>query len=280
MSIAFVFSGEAARGAFQAGIARELASVGVFADEVYGTSSGAINAMGYSYLGPEKLALKWKDIDSIKKVFKSNGLSSLWRSGVYNAQPLHDLIYDIASKNVWQIPVTVSRVNLHTGELQYVRNVKSYPAEFSNAVVSSAAIPGVVEPILGTWVDGGIRTQAPLKRAIEDGHDEIFVIVATPQDLPHKKSIYRNNNAFPWGLGKSLCVAMRSLEILIHNALMSDIRTALKKNKKEGYRKIKIRVIGPKEYLYSSFEFDKVEYGLSMSKAYFTDYDLEKILEV
>jgi len=249
---AFVFSGEGARGAYQAAVAFDLSSKGIRPDALYGISSGAICATGYGYLGASRLFGEWEKINSIKDVFKSNGLMSFFRPGLYRHDILFKKIETIVQANKEPLPVTVGYVDLYTDELVFVNNM-DYCNSFSEAVIASAAIPGLIEPVKGRYVDGGVKMVAPLKQAINDGCDEIYVIVGTPLNSAYYCNTYKET---PLG------VATMSLELAMKQMLMNDIRLAIKCNELKGFRKVDIKVLGPISYLYGSLEFDKCKVGL------------------
>lgn len=272
MKTAFVFSGEGARGSYQAGIAHSLAMRGVYADRVYGTSSGAINATGYSFLGTKKLFLQWEEINSIGDVFKKNGFSSIWKTGIFNPSPLKKILTNIVEQNPYQIPVTITKVNILTGEVVYVSNTDVSSTEFVDSVVASAAIPGVVEPVDGLWVDGGVKVLAPLKQAIKDGCDNILVIMASPL---HIKKLDEVGSIC--GMGKSVYVAARSLNIAMREMLINDIRLALQRNKIEGYREISLSVFGPKEKIFSMLDFRETKFGAAKGYSEYIEFDLKEL---
>lgn len=274
MATAFVFSGEGARGSYQAGIVKALDEKGIVADATFGTSSGALNATGYSYLGVETLTKVWKSIDRIEKVFSPNKLAMLWKKGAYSSAPLHRMVRDIVLQNVPSVPVTVTKVNILTGELVFDDNQKSPAPLFIDSVVSSASIPGLVEPMAGVWVDGGVRAMAPLKAAVKSGADKICVIVGQPLKMEVWEDIKGFFKIGPVDICQSAMAAMRSMNLAMHQALMNDLRLALRRNKMKGFREIEIQVFGPKELPFGGLDFKSTPKGVEMGYSHHTEFDL------
>ena len=277
MKTAFVFSGEGARGAYQAGILRALAKQGIEADAVYGTSSGALNATGYSYLGTERLAEVWLGIHDVSQIFKGNGIAALWRTGAYNAMPLHKMVSNIVGKNDPWCPVTVTRVNLLNGGLDYAVDGEMAPDEFVDAVVASASLPGLVEPHEAQWVDGGIRVITPLRKAIRDGADRLCVILGSPPTIQPWEELPPLVNLGPFKPFRAAMAAFRSLEIALHQIMMSDIRLARKRNHVKGYRNLDIQVFGPPHQLYGMLDFARAPSTVLLGERNYVEYDEESL---
>ena len=273
--VGIVFSGEGARGSYQAGVLRRLLNDGVRPDVLYGTSSGAMNAVGYSYMGIDLLEKTWRQLGSIDKVFKSHGLACLWRDGMYSVDPLRKIVTAaVLGRNQAPKPVTVSKVDLLTGDLSYVCNTTSRPEAFIEAVLASAAIPGLVEPVEGRWTDGGTKVRAPLKRAVEDGVTDLHVIMASPPKPDPWSEIPALLRVGPFKLFKCPMVAYRAMGLTLHQLMIQDVQTCHSKNQSEHHREIDLHVYGPKSPLWSPTDFSETPYGFNLGYSQHAEFDL------
>lgn len=254
--IGFCFTGEGARGAVQAGIALALHNRGIDADFTTGTSSGSYCAACYSYNGPEKMAEMWRTVKNIFHIFGINW-GFLWKTGFLNQKPAAKLIYEMV-KNKPLCDCEVLKMHIETAEVQFVKNTNVSPEEFAEGVLGAFAVTSLVETRNG-WVDAGSRVMTPLKRCVEEGCDDIYVIMGRPFAMPQWKT--------PRGICKWAWLGYRALDISLFELLSRDINSCLKKNGEPGFKNIKIHLMQPKELPYDSMLFRKcamgVEYGLN-----------------
>lgn len=189
MSTAFVMSGGGAKGAFQMGVLQQLDKAGVKADAVYGTSVGALNSAGYAYSNVDYMTQLWMDIEGPKwympwtpspdiLAFNWSTLA-LCSDGIYNLSPLADQL-DKHFQGTPTCEATVCSVSLKTGEIRYTSTKDSSREDFLKATIASAAIPTAMSPVDGEWVDGGVREQTPVAKAVADGHDNIIILSCNP----------------------------------------------------------------------------------------------------
>src|SRR4051812_25881229 len=186
MSVAFVLSGDASLGSIQVGMLRALADRGIRPDVIVATSVGAVNGafLASRPFTPETvddLAELWLGM-SRARVFPVEPISGLLgflgaRKNLVPATPLRRLI----SGNVHfdrledlPVPLHVIACDILNG-----REVPLSEGPLVDAVMASAAIPGVFPPI--DWdglmlVDGGVVNNTPITHALELGSDHIYVL--------------------------------------------------------------------------------------------------------
>ncbi len=271
MKTVCVMSGGGAKGDYQVGVLKKLKENNRSFDGYYGTSVGALNSIGMSYGGISELEKVWRNIKGKGDILSFNTLSFLWSSGVYSLSPLKKLISQFVSdKTYYMAPVTVCQVDLRSGKIEYVSNDKSSPEKFADAVCASCAIPGVMEHVNG-YVDGGVREQAPLYKAIQDGADKIVVILCnpiTPDPLPYE---------MPSGMLKSIKIAPRAMDIMEHETFVNDIVKCLDYNNREDKKKIELEIYAPSTPLHDTLDFDPkkiseaIELGYNASPLPITD---------
>src|SRR3954447_8301363 len=186
MSIAFVLSGGASLGAIQVGMLRALLEHDIRPDLIVGTSVGAVNGAFLANRG-----LTAGTIDD---------LADLWlglrRGRVFPVEPVTGLLGFLgARRNL--VPGTALRrliarhadydrledlpIPLHVIACDVLagREVRLSSGPLVDAVMASAAIPGVLPPV--EWdgrllIDGGVLDNTPISHAIELGADEIYVL--------------------------------------------------------------------------------------------------------
>lgn len=186
MTTGFVMSGGAGLGAIQAGMLQALYERGIAPDVIVGTSVGAING-AYIASRPATpatargLADVWRGVRR-SEVFPFNPATALVgfagrRSYSVPNGPLRRLIegqLEFERLEDSPVPFHVVAVDLFTGD---ERRLSAGPA--LDAVLASAAIPGVFEPV--EWedtelIDGGVANNTPISHALELGCDRIYVL--------------------------------------------------------------------------------------------------------
>lgn len=257
--IGFCFTGEGARGSIQAGIALGLYKQGIKADYTIGISSGSICAASYAYLGPQGLADMWSNIKNIFSVFGFN-FNFLFKTGLLNQKPMQKIVKN-ALKNQPICESTVCRMNIETGEMQYVTNSSCSLSEFEDAVLGSVAITALVEDRNG-WVDAGSRQMAPLEQCIEAGCDEIYVIMGRPCFIePWKK---------PKGFLPAAKMGFRALDISLFEIMYRDIFSCIREEGDPKFKNINIHLVEPSEHFFETVEFNKCKEGVKFGeKNYF-----------
>jgi NTE family protein len=186
MTTAFVLSGGGSLGAVQVGMLQALAERNVRPDLLIGTSVGAVNA---AYLaghgtGPQPLAhlarlwrrIRREDIfpfDPLRHVLATTGA----RPSLYSGRGLRRLVE--ANLTFSQLEDAEIPVHLVATDLLSGCEVLMSSGDAASAVLASAAIPGVLPPVLRegrVLIDGATSDNAPLSQAVALGADEIYVL--------------------------------------------------------------------------------------------------------
>lgn len=243
---ALVLAGGGAKGAFQVGVLQRLEESGVRFDSVYGTSTGALNTIGYSFGGVPEMTKIWQGIRGPKDIIRLNWYNLLWSRGAYSTKPLRSIIEGHLKRfpkprcQAW-----VCYVDFRDGGLYYRG---SHETEFSDAVLASASIPFALEPVQDFFVDGGVRETAPLKRAIDDGASEITVILCQPW----------NKNPDFWTPERPYLISygIRAIDVMTHEILVNDIERCIRDNSRAGKKRIKLTLYAPDRTPMSALDFD------------------------
>lgn len=184
MTTAFVLSGGAALGAVQVGMLQALEAAGVRPDLVVGTSVGAINA---AWIAGDPAGARLDDLEalwvSIRRwqVFPSGptGLFGLLgrRSGLVDQRQLGRLISRHVTYDLLEdagVPLHVVVTDVLTG-----RDVRLSRGPVIDAILASAAIPGVFAPVMiggRAYMDGGVVNNAAISHAVAEGASTVYVL--------------------------------------------------------------------------------------------------------
>lgn len=255
MSTAFVLSGGGARGAFQLGVMKQLIQSGTKPDACFGTSVGAINGAGYCIGGIEELEKMWRSIRKFSDVFESKILSSLWSDGYYTLNPLRRLLADLIRRSSKQYNcLAVSHVLDIKKGITWA--VSQGDPDFLDMTIASAALPVLVEPIKGKYVDGGVREYVPFATSRAYEFDEIIIILCDTFDFNLTR---RWESRWPHKAN----TALRTAEILFHERTLNDLRVAVDWQKQNP--DVKIRFFMPTGFSMDFADFDKkkIDCGIS-----------------
>jgi predicted patatin/cPLA2 family phospholipase len=264
--IGFCFTGEGARGSIQAGIAHSLSSKKIKPNLTIGISSGSICASTYAYLGPDGLVDLWSSISNIFCVFGMNYF--FWnKSGIMNQNPMRKII-DKALENDPLCESVVSKMNIHSGEMQYVSNMQVSKEDFKSGILGSVAITGLVQDVDG-WVDAGSRQLAPIKQCIDMGCNEIYLIMGRPLTLSYWEG--------PKGFLKPAQMAFRALDISLYEFMIRDINDSIKNEDNPYYKDVNIYLLEPKDLAFDSVCFNKCKYGVEYGKTEYNQYNKKGI---
>jgi NTE family protein len=183
---AFVLSGGASLGAIQAGMLRAVYERGIRPDLIVGTSVGAVNG-AFVASRPQTprtardLAEIWRAIGR-GDVFPLNPLTGFL--GFFGARD--HLVPDSGLRGLLEDHLEFERLQEAPIELHVIATDVLSGAEerlsrgnARDAVMASAAIPGVFPPVV--WhdrelVDGGVANNAPISHALEMGATKIYVL--------------------------------------------------------------------------------------------------------
>ena len=220
MTTAFVFSGGGSLGAVQAGMMLALVEAHIEPDLVVGTSVGAINAAWVADHpdagGAERLAGIWRGVRR-NDVFPTQLLTGFLgfvgkRDCLVRADNLRRLIAaNLTFENLEEakLPLIVVAADVNTG-----MEVVLSKGNALDALVSSAAIPGVFPPVViggQTLVDGGVLNNAPISPAVQAGADKVYVL---PTGYACALS------SAPRG---ALAIALQSITLMVHRRLAIDV---------------------------------------------------------
>lgn len=189
MKRALVLSGGGARGAFQVGVWKYLLEKGWDPDLICGTSVGAVNAVAIGSDMPlEKLMHIWKTLNHRKAYrlrllrFLGAALSGRAFRPLLDTAPLRSTItnaLDLAALRRSRRDIIITAVNILTSRIKlFNQDVITV-----DHVMASGAMP-----ILFPWQtidgqpywDGGVMANTPLFPALEQGADEIIVVLLSP----------------------------------------------------------------------------------------------------
>jgi NTE family protein len=277
--IGFCTSGGGANGAFEVGVMNQLDKKGIKADVILGTSTGAFNAIGYGYQGLPFLTNEWKSIKGEGDVFTSRGLLIPFYlffgngKGCYSADPLKAKVDKtvIGSPSiktgvcVTSLRTTASIYNWTLPSTSFLTPTNTEVIKMRKYALASGMTPVYNDVIDDELVDGGLRNIAPLGELINQGCDEIYVILAEQ---------FQQNQApnYKGKVGNVLSVAGYTINAMVQGVLWNDVKMVQKINDildlttvPNGYKKIKIHVYAPMKDLGSSTDFTPARLASIMS---------------
>ncbi|HEX6388760.1 MAG TPA: patatin-like phospholipase family protein, partial [Solirubrobacteraceae bacterium] len=219
--MAFVLSGGAGLGAVQVGMLRALYERDISPDLIVGTSAGALNG-AFIAERPHTVATA----DALAGIW-----SSLRRGDVFPLNPLTGLLGFLGARDhlvpssglerllrrhtrvelVEELPTPlhVVAVDVLTGE-----ELRLSCGSLLDAVLGSAAIPGVLAPVAWdgrTLMDGGVANNTPISHAVELGADVVYVL-----PTGHACALEQA----PRG---ALALALHAISLLTQRRLLDDI---------------------------------------------------------
>jgi NTE family protein len=216
---AFVFAGGGSFGAIQVGMLHALASRGISADMVVGSSVGALNGAFYAgdptLSGVERLAEVWRGLrrqDVFPVTWKTLATFLLRRDFHISHDGIRKLIEDhIPFRNLEdaRLPLHVVTTDIITGDSLVLSEGST-----AEAIVASTAIPGAFTPVHYRdhyLADGAISSNTPVRVAVRQGAKRLIV-------LPTGHACA--NEAPPVG---ALANALHALTLLISRQLVSEL---------------------------------------------------------
>jgi NTE family protein len=181
---AFVFAGGGSFGAVQVGMMQSLASHGVGADMVVGSSVGAINGAFYAgdptVDGVKRLAGIWRGLrrSDVFPISMRTLLGFLWRRDfLIPHDGIRKLIDDhIGYRNLEEakLPVHIVTTDIITGD-----SVVLSEGPTADAIVASTAIPGAFSPIHYKdyyLADGAVSSNTPVRIAVKKGAKRLIIL--------------------------------------------------------------------------------------------------------
>jgi len=249
MSKILVLAGGSVKGAFQAGVMKAVTERGYQPDAVYGVSAGSLNAayfvnqLGLQAITGEPISFIQASQDlwdfwetriispkSLSKPFNifQLGLSALRKKfkGLVDTQPLRNLLSEVLSiRNLHASPIAlkIGAVNIIDGTMYYVDTSEEH---FLDYLMASSAVP-ILMPVVRingetrrSFLDGGLRDVAPIKKAVEDGASHIICISC------HMESIEGGH----FDSGDLLALVDRVMDIAVNEILNADIKEVMISN--------------------------------------------------
>jgi NTE family protein len=188
VTTAFVLSGGGSLGAVQVGMLAALHDRGLHPDLLIGTSAGALNAVyvaarGFDAETVDGLARVWRStrradvfpVDPLRQLLAVGGR----RRSLCSSEPLRRLVarnVPVTRLDETAIPVHVVACDVMSGE-----EVLLSSGHAASAVLASAAIPAVFEPVRRDGLllmDGGVADNTAVSQAVALGADRIVVLPA------------------------------------------------------------------------------------------------------
>lgn len=218
---AFVLSGGASLGAIQVGMLRALYERGTTPDLVVGTSAGALNgafvaSRPQTVATADALADVWRGLRR-GSAFPLNPLTGLLgfagvKDHLVPGSGLRRIIErhtERARLEELPIPLHVVAVDVLSGE-----ELRLSSGDVRDAVLASAAIPGVLPPV--PWgdrvlMDGGVANNTPISHAIALGARRVYVL-----PTGHACALERPP-------GGALAMALHAISLLTQRRLSEDI---------------------------------------------------------
>jgi len=197
---ALVISGGGSKGAFAVGAIEVLNEHGIRFDLVTGTSTGALVA---PLVATGELALLrtiYTTVHTDDILRQRSGIDILTGDAIHDTKPLWQLINQHMSAALYTrllacpIDVFVCATSLQDGKAYYFNPKRGRDGKplsrdtFNRAIFASASEPVLMPSIRVPqdadvqYVDGGVREVVPLRKAIEQGADEVFAIVLAPEE--------------------------------------------------------------------------------------------------
>jgi NTE family protein len=186
---AFGLAGGGTRGAVQVGMLAELTERGIRADRVYGASVGAVNGAAYcgdpTGEGMKRLEEIWMNLTG-NDVFPRGPTHGPWRffqqrSSVHPNTGLRRVLEEgllFEHLEAAPVPLEVVATSLTDGRERWLTRGPAV-----DAVLASAAIPGILPPVVvggELLVDGGVVNNVPISRPVAAGATRIYVLLAGP----------------------------------------------------------------------------------------------------
>lgn len=244
INTALVLSGGGARGAYQAGVIRQLLKMGISFDLLVGSSIGALNAallaeFIYNKLDRREIAglleEAWYSFRNFLTLncpgFINNLFCPFRIPSIYTNREIRRVLsYYIPAERRFsdyrECQLSVTATNL-TRKCLHIFDFNS-EVPVVEAVLASMAYPVAFPAIrIGGdyYVDGGALSNAPLKEAIQWGAREIYLVFLRPMEMIIRGA-YDEESYYP-----ALKVIEELLDLATHHLMYGDLKQAEKINK-------------------------------------------------
>lgn len=223
---ALVLPGGGGRGAYQVGVAKALLEHGMVFDYAFGTSIGGLNAAMIAQGDIQKLEELWcsiraKDIYHLPSPNQIGQMVLGHHLGILDTSPLEELIRrEVSLHKLKQSRTkfgvcTTDLCSLQTSFITTDDVISS--GELVDVMMATCALPMAFPPrqlhSAGLWVDGGLVRNTPMHAALEQGADEIYMVLLHPQQI----------NVCPANLFE---VVARCLDIVLDASARKEIQSA------------------------------------------------------
>lgn len=290
MSKILVLAGGSVKGAFQAGVMKAMMERGYQPDAVYGVSVGSLNAayfvnqLGLQAITGEPISFTDASQDlwdfwetritspkSLSKPFNifQLGLTALRKKfkGLVDTQPLRNLLTEVLSiRNLHASPIDlkIGAVNIIDGTMYYVDTSEEH---FLDYLMASSAVP-ILMPVVKingetrrSFLDGGLRDVAPIKKAVDDGASHIVCISC------HMETIEGGH----FDSGDLLALVDRVMDVAVNEILNADIKEVMISN-----TEIDIQSIRPPQPLTIDIQnFNKMDIRRMLELGYQVGQDIK-----
>lgn len=267
---ALVLGGGGVKGAFELGVLKHLlCNLGEEYDIITGISVGALNGAFLAQYPKGQEQQAWQDLDKLWMDIKGNRsiyrpwyygllwkLPLLWKSSIYNSQPLQTLVRSGLNADRLKKSGKILRV----GAVSYTSGVYKEWTEkdddIHDGVIASSAFPGFLTPPVidgELWTDGGVQNVVPLDSAIKLGATEIDIIATSPLKPTTLNDLSPN----------VLTIAKKTVDLMGDEIVREDLRALERTNRRVSRglerkkRFIKYRLFVPEQSLIGdSLNFD------------------------
>jgi len=150
------------------------------------------------------------------------------KSSLSNTKKIRKILNQIISEtkyNKTENKIIASISNYNTSQVEYINNIAINYNDFLDYVWASTSIPIIMPPVIkknNYYYDGGILDALPIQNVINEGCDEIDIIVLKPKTLKNKK----------WKPKSLSNIILRTINLMQHRQYQQNIDiTNLKLNK-------------------------------------------------
>lgn len=233
---ALVISGGGSKGAWGGGIAHGLYDLeNARWVAYYGTSTGSLLITLVALEDFQKLKKAYTSVNTnnifsvnpFNKKGKINIWNAIWRlirrkTSLGEAKKLKKKIKSMFSVREYNkliengIKLCCNVTNYKNGKIVYIYNHDYDYCDYVDYTLASSSVPIAFKPLKtdkGIFLDGGVMENIPIQKAIEDGADEIDIIIHSPEN-------YTDSG---WRPDNMLDVASRTLELMQRQTAKSDV---------------------------------------------------------
>jgi len=236
MKRALVISGGGAKGAWGGGALQYMVEeLGYDWDSYFGSSTGSLLITLTSLHEMKKLKESYtnattENIFSVNPFTKKGKLSiwnAIWRflnkkTSLGESGKLRQLLYDMFSSVDYQTTKKANKklhcciTNYHKGQVEFHDNFNETYEDYIDYTLASTSVPLAMDFVRKygeLYLDGGVMEHVPLQKAIDDGADEVDVIILRPEFYKEDK----------WNPDNMFDVMLRTIDLMQREISMSDV---------------------------------------------------------